>query len=586
MNRTKTFFDMPLTDGMKETISAVGFNSPTPIQERTIPEILLGKDLLGQAQTGTGKTAAFAIPLVELVDDRDTNVQALVVCPTRELCLQVCQEVKRLSNHKPRLKTVAVYGGQSIEQQFRALKSDLPQILVATPGRLFDHLRRKSVSLSTVRLVVLDEADEMLDMGFRPEIEEIFGLLPEGNQRIFFSATMPKAIKDLACSYLREPNIVKTESSTLTVSTIEQSYLRARGKDKTEILCRILDHRDPKLAVVFCNAKKVADEIGDELVLRGYDAGVLHGDLSQNQRDRVMAKFKTGSIRVLIATDVAARGLDISDVELVLNYHLPHDPEDYVHRIGRTGRAGRSGFAVSLVEPRDNSRLRRISQFAKIEIREENPPSLAEIRKSKVESFFKSVTQALSSERIKEYRSIVSKQKLTAEDIAAATLQMAMSKFDEKSVSDEIFAEVREREYSGLAAESRFRRRDSYDGDRPDRKRNRRSFGERPTGGRSSNFRRDYSGKRPPMDEKSETPRRERPKPEGTKKRWERGEGRDTRKTFAREEVRADKNRRTPGDREKVGFRTKGRSERDAKSERAPKDRTRTSGKRPGRTGK
>jgi ATP-dependent RNA helicase DeaD len=217
---------------MKQTIKQIGFTKPSAIQEKAIPELLMGKDVLGQAQTGTGKTAAFAIPLIELVDAEQPIVQALVVCPTRELCLQVCQEIKRLSHHKPELQTLALYGGQSIEQQFRSLKHDSPQIIVATPGRLFDHLRRKSVALSQVAMIVLDEADEMLDMGFRPEIEEIFGLLPQENQRIFFSATMPKAIKELACTYLREPSIVKIETTTLTVSTIDQSYLKAGAKRK------------------------------------------------------------------------------------------------------------------------------------------------------------------------------------------------------------------------------------------------------------------------------------------------------------------------------------------------------------------
>lgn len=461
MNQSSTFLDMPLSDGMKQTVKNIGFTAPTAIQEKAIPELLLGKDLLGQAQTGTGKTAAFAIPLIEMVNDQNTAVQALVVCPTRELCLQICQELKRLSEHKPYLKTVALYGGQSIEQQFRALKSDLPQIIIATPGRLFDHLRRKSIALSTVGMIVLDEADEMLDMGFRPEIEEIFALLPDENQRIFFSATMPKAIKDMACTYLREPCIVKVESKTLTVSTIEQSFLKVRGREKTDLLCRLIEHRNPKLAVVFCNAKLTADEIVDDLVSRGFEAGVLHGDLSQNQRDRVMAKFKMGSIRTLVATDVAARGLDIDDVELVVNYHLPHDPEDYVHRIGRTGRAGRKGVAISLVEPRDNSRLRRISMFAKVEIREEQPPSFSDIKKAKIESFFTQVKNALSSEKIREYRSVIAKQTMPSDDIAAAMLQMAMKRLDERPQNDLVFAELNEREYTGMNnADKRFNDRD------------------------------------------------------------------------------------------------------------------------------
>lgn len=459
-----TFFDMPLSEGMKQTISDIGFTTPTPIQEQSIPELLEGHDLLGQAQTGTGKTGAFAIPLIEMVDTEKETIQALVVCPTRELCLQVCQEIKRLSAHKNEIQTVALYGGQAIDQQFRSLKTARPQIIVATPGRLFDHLRRKSVELSNVGMIVLDEADEMLDMGFREEIEQIFDLLPEQNQRIFFSATMPKAIKDMACTYLRNPKIIKTESKSLTASKISQSYFKVRGKEKTELLCRVLDMQNPKLAVVFCNAKITVDEIVEDINCRGFEAGVLHGDLSQNQRDRVMAKFKSGQVRVLVATDVAARGIDIDDVELVLNYHLPHDPEDYVHRIGRTGRAGRSGRAVSLVEPRDNSRLRRICQFAKVDIAEEHPPSISDVKTAKLSSLVGLVEEALSSDKIGEYRSFLAKQKLSAEDIAVGMLQLSLKKFDESAKGDEIFEDLREKKYVNSSArfrgEGRGERRD------------------------------------------------------------------------------------------------------------------------------
>jgi ATP-dependent RNA helicase DeaD len=480
-----TFSSMPLSEGMKQTINEIGFTDPTPIQEQSIPELLQGRDLLGQAQTGTGKTGAFAIPLVEMVDSSKPIIQAMVVCPTRELCLQVCQEIKRLSPHK-QIETVALYGGQAIDQQFRALKMGKPQIIVATPGRLFDHLRRKSVELSTVSMIVLDEADEMLDMGFRDEIEQIFDLLPEENQRIFFSATMPKAIKDLACNYLRDPKIIKIETKSLTASKIAQTYFKVRGKEKTELLCRVLDIANPKLAIVFCNAKSTVDEIVEDINSRGFEAGVLHGDLSQNQRDRVMAKFKSSQIRVLVATDVAARGIDIDDIEMVLNYHLPHDPEDYVHRIGRTGRAGRSGKAISLVEARDNSRLRRISQFAKVDIAEENPPTLLAVKSAKLGNLLKLVEQALSSEKIDEYRSFLAKQKLSAEDIAVGMLQLTLKKFDETAKNDDLFEDLRDRKYTSsrsrrpaFSERRDFERRDFGGRDRDrDRDSRRKSFRE------------------------------------------------------------------------------------------------------------
>ena len=463
MNKRSTYNDMPISDGMKQTLAEIGFTEPTPIQEKSIPGLLAGRDLLGQAQTGTGKTAAFAIPLIEKVNVDSRDIQALVVCPTRELCLQVAQEIKRLATHTKGVSVAALYGGQAIDQQFRALKTQRPQIIVATPGRLFDHLRRGSINLSAVFMITLDEADEMLDMGFRDEIEQIFDLLPDENQRLFFSATMPKAIMDLVHSYLRDPVIIKTESKNLTVAKIDQSYFRVRGKEKTELLCRVLDYRDPKLAVVFCNAKSTADEIVDEIKHRGFEAGVLHGDLSQNQRDRVMAQFRAGQVRVLVATDIAARGIDVDDIELVINYHLPHDPEDYVHRIGRTGRAGRKGRAVSLVEPRDNSRLRKITQFARADIIEEEPPTINDVKLAKLSNLFGKVKTALDSEMIAEYRSFLAKQNLSAEDVAAGLIKLALEKFDEHSMDDAAFLDMRGKKYSGMPQE---RRRDNRGGDR------------------------------------------------------------------------------------------------------------------------
>lgn len=492
MSKSNTFMDMPLSEGMMRTIKEVGFDVPTPIQQKSIPELLQGRDVLGQAQTGTGKTAAFAIPIIEMIKAESKDIQALVVCPTRELCLQVCQEIKRLSGHTKGISTAALYGGQAIDQQFRTLKMQKPQIIVATPGRLFDHLRRQSIDLSTVGMIVLDEADEMLDMGFRGEIEQIFDLLPDENQRLFFSATMPKPIMDLVHSYLRNPVIIKTESKNLTAPKVMQSFFRVRGKEKTELLCRVLDFHDPKLAVVFCNAKSTADEIVDEIKFRGFEAGVLHGDLSQNQRDRVMLKFKSGQVRVLVATDIAARGIDIDDIELVLNYHLPHDPEDYVHRIGRTGRAGRDGRAVSLVEARDNSRLRRISQFARADILEQEPPTINDVKSAKLMNLFGKVKTALSSEMIGEYRSLLSKQDITPEDMAAGMIKLALEKFDENARNDLAAEEMRGKRYSGYSPDKRqFDRSDrGHFGERPrrfDEQRNRRGDGFRKfdDGGRS-----------------------------------------------------------------------------------------------------
>lgn len=428
MNQKNNFSNMLLSDGMKETLTSIGYTEATPIQAESIPHLLSGRDFIGQAQTGTGKTLAFGIPLLEMIDDASTHAQALVVCPTRELCLQVTNELNKISIYKHNVNLVAIYGGQGIEKQLKDLRQNKPQIIVATPGRLFDHLERKTIDLSKVNMIILDEADKMLDMGFRPEIEEIFSLLHDENQRIFFSATMPKAIKDLACSYLKNPVVIKTESKSLTATKIEQSYLKARSKDKVELLCRILDHKDPKLAVVFCNAKSTADEIVEEVKYRGFDAGVLHGDLSQNARDKVMAKFRAESIRVLIATDVASRGIDIDGVELVINYHLPQDPEDYIHRIGRTGRAGRLGQAISLVEPRDNSRLRKIMSVAKADIKEQDVPSLNDIKLAKIGNLFAKVKKAIEDNKISQYQDYLKNNDIDIKDFAAGMLHLSLEK--------------------------------------------------------------------------------------------------------------------------------------------------------------
>lgn len=450
---------MPLSDGMKNTLLSVGYTEATPIQEKAIPELLAGRDLLGQAQTGTGKTAAFGVPLLEMLDDKSESILALVLCPTRELCLQVCGELQKLAAHKQKLKVAALYGGQAIDQQFKTLKRDKPQVIVATPGRLFDHVRRKTVSLGDIRMIVLDEADEMLDMGFRPQIEEVLGLLPEENQRIFFSATMPKLIMDLACSFLRDPVIIRVQSKDLTAEKVRQSYVRVSPRDKSEVLCRMLDFYDPKLAVVFCNAKATIDQVVDDIQVRGFNSAALHGDLSQAQRDRVMSGFRQGHIKVLVATDIAARGIDVDDVELVFNYHLPHDPEDYVHRIGRTGRAGRVGQAISLVDPKDNSRLRKISHFANSKISERDTPTFSDVKAAKLTGIFTKVKTALAAGNISEYKSFISKHDMSMDDFAAGLLQVTLAEFDKQAQHDYKFDSREDKRYSSYAPNGRDRDR-------------------------------------------------------------------------------------------------------------------------------
>lgn len=562
MEKNSTFNDLPISAGMKRTLNEIGFASATPIQEKSIPHLLEGRDLLGQAQTGTGKTAAFSIPLIEKVDTKKKEIQALVVCPTRELCLQVAKEIERLATHTTGVSVVALYGGQAIDQQFRALRSQKPQIVVATPGRLFDHLRRGSIELSSVVMITLDEADEMLDMGFREEIEQIFDLLPEENQRIFFSATMPKAILDLVHTYLKDPIIIKTESKNLTVSKIDQSYFKVRGREKTELLCRLIDFHDPRLAVVFCNAKSTADEIVDEIKFRGFEAGVLHGDLSQNQRDKVMAKFRAGHIKVLVATDIAARGIDVDDVDLVVNYHLPHDPEDYVHRIGRTGRAGRAGRAVSLVEPRDNARLRKITFFAKANIDEKEPPSISDVKAVKLSSLFGKVQTALSSEMIGEYRSFLKKQSITPEDMAAGLIKIALEKFDEHAMNDDVLSEIRGRKYSGMGDAARRNDRERRGGGGfSDRSNNDRGRRRGPREGRGFDDRffapRPEGRGRPFEDRQEQRSMRKKPEFEGARsERFERDAPRKSGRDFeARGGKRDDRSGPRFADKKEGGFR-------------------------------
>ncbi len=348
------FNEIDLTEEMQKGISEMGFEEMSPIQEKAIPVVLSGKDIIGQAQTGTGKTAAFGIPILEMVNSKDKSTQSLVMCPTRELCIQVAEEIKKLGKFKKGVEVLPVYGGQPIDRQIRALKKGV-QVIVGTPGRLIDHIRRKTVKVDNVKFMVLDEADEMFDMGFRDDIALVMDRLHKDRQTIFFSATMPREIINFASRYQNNPEIIKVAHKQLIIPQIEQFYYEVKEHMKTEILSRAIDIYDPKLSIVFCNTKRKVDALNEELSARGYLVDGLHGDLKQNQRDTVMNKFRRGSIDILVATDVAARGLDVDDIDLVINYDIPQDEEYYVHRIGRTARAGREGIAISFVTNRDNN---------------------------------------------------------------------------------------------------------------------------------------------------------------------------------------------------------------------------------------
>ncbi|MCE3200300.1 DEAD/DEAH box helicase [Paenibacillus sonchi] len=372
----KTFAEFGLEPKVLQAITELGFEEATPIQEQAIPIALTGSDLIGQAQTGTGKTAAFGIPLISKIAREEEKILALVMTPTRELAIQVAEEIGKLTRFKG-LRSLAIYGGQDIGRQIRGLKKR-PQIIIGTPGRLLDHINRKTIRLDDVQTIVLDEADEMLDMGFMEDIQTILKLVPEERQTMLFSATMPPNIQRLAQQFLKNPQHVSVIPKQISAPLIDQAYIEVPERQKFEALSRLIDMESPDLAIVFGRTKRRVDELAEGLQKRGYSADGLHGDLSQNQRDAVMRKFRDGSIDVLVATDVAARGLDVSGVTHVINFDLPQDPESYVHRIGRTGRAGKEGTAWSFVTPREMDHLHLIERVTRHRITRKPLPTMAE----------------------------------------------------------------------------------------------------------------------------------------------------------------------------------------------------------------
>ena len=344
---TPPFSTLGLEPKFLEVVESLGFESPSPIQALTIPAALEGRDVVGLSETGSGKTAAFALPLLQKIDVSRRETQALIVCPTRELAVQVCEQVHVLGACFGKdLQVAPVYGGASMDRQFKLLARGA-QIVVGTPGRLLDLWRRKALKLGATRFAVLDEADRMLDMGFRDDMEEILGAMPEERQTLFFSATMNRQVEGLIQRFGRDPQLLKVKRKSLTVESTDQVCYEVRERSKVEVLSRLLDMDPPRLALVFCNTKRSVDECTEILIARGYAADRLHGDITQAMRERTLRRFREGTVELLVATDVAARGLDIDDIDIVFNYDLPQDPEDYVHRIGRTGRAGRSGKAAS-----------------------------------------------------------------------------------------------------------------------------------------------------------------------------------------------------------------------------------------------
>ncbi|HWP96831.1 MAG TPA: DEAD/DEAH box helicase [Syntrophomonadaceae bacterium] len=426
------FKDMGLKSDLLHMINEKGFETPTPIQVKAIPLAMSGVDVMGQAQTGTGKTASFGIPILNKVTPT-AGVQALIVCPTRELCLQVREEIAFLGR-RMRIGVLAVYGGQSIELQLRGLEKG-PEVIVATPGRLLDHLQRNTISLSGLQFVVLDEADEMLDMGFMPDIENIFSHCPRERQTFLFSATLVDAVREMGRRFMVEPREVLIEPEERTVAEIDHYFYEVNPRHKVEALCRIIDARQPATSLVFCRTKRSVDQLAHRLQGRGYNADALHGDMSQKERDSVMGRFRRGAVRVLVATDLAARGLDIDLVTHVFNYDLPEDPDIYIHRTGRTGRMGRTGEAITLIEPLQKHQLRLVERHIGRRIRHELLPGGAEAVEGRQEILKGRILQGLNNS-VELYLGLADQliREYDARVILAATLRLLDADPDQPEV--------------------------------------------------------------------------------------------------------------------------------------------------------
>lgn len=423
------FEDMNISNEICRAVLDMGFEEATPIQSQAIPVILEGKDIIGQSQTGTGKTAAFGIPLLERINPDDRRLQALILCPTRELAIQVSEEFRKLLKYKDNIRVLPIYGGQPIDRQIAALRKGT-QVVIGTPGRVMDHMRRRTIKAETVQMMVLDEADEMLDMGFREDIETILVKIPEEHQTLLFSATLSPEILDITKRFQKNPEFIKIVRKELTVPNIEQYYFDVKEKTKLDALCRIIDVYDPKLAMVFCNTKKRVDDLVEMLQGRGYFAEGLHGDLKQAQRDKVMQKFRNGTIEILVATDVAARGIDVDDIDVVFNYDVPQDEEYYVHRIGRTGRAGKAGKAFTFCVGKEIYKLRDIMRYTKTKIQQQKLPTLSDVEEMKTNIYLEKIKGIIEEGHLTKYIHLVDRlmeEDYTSIDIAAALLKDHLS---------------------------------------------------------------------------------------------------------------------------------------------------------------
>lgn len=460
---TKLFEDFNLSQEVLAAIKDMGFVKPSPIQAETLQPILDGRDIIGQAHTGTGKTAAYAVPCIEMIDKTDYSTQLLIMCPTRELVIQVEREIFKLLKYSQEISFAAVYGGQQIERQLYQLKRGA-QIVIGTPGRLMDHIKRGSVNLTKLKAVVLDEADEMLDMGFRDDITDILSNTPKNHQTIMFSATMEADILKLTKKYQNNPVIINVVSDSDVKPEITQAYFEVASKNKQELLCRLLDFNNVKLGLIFCNTKSMVDELVENLKNKGYFADALHGDLNQNQRERVMKKFRSGSTALLVATDVAGRGIDVNDVEAVFNYDLPKDDEDYIHRIGRTGRAGKKGKAFTFISAKQLQNIKKIERANGQLINKGEIPTVETILTNRIENFISSAKNVVGDDTLNSYKEFINQNtdsSFTAEDMAAAFLKLLMDK-ETENLNNETDFEERDR-FEEKRNRSRSRGYDSRD---------------------------------------------------------------------------------------------------------------------------
>lgn len=443
------FKELGISDIIIRALSDMGFEEPTPIQAQAIPILLSGKDLVGQAQTGTGKTAAFGIPLLENLEPGRGPIRGIVLTPTRELAIQVAEELNKLAQFT-NVHTLPIYGGQDIQRQIKALQRK-PQIIVATPGRLMDHMDRRTIRLADISMVVLDEADEMLNMGFIEDIEKILSATPETRQTLLFSATMPKQIQSLAQRFLKDPAMISIKAKEITVPLIEQYYMELQDRQKFDVLCRLLDIQSPELAIIFGRTKRRVDEVTEGLKKRGYSAEGIHGDLTQAKRDTVIRHFRESTIEILVATDVAARGLDISGVTHVYNFDIPQDPESYVHRVGRTGRAGQTGLAMTFVIPREIEHLRTIERTTKRKIVRMPVPSVTEAIEGQQRLAVEKILNQIEEGNLEQYRGRA--EDLLAENdsvsLISAALKLLTKEPDNTPIKITEEAPLRHRSFGG-----------------------------------------------------------------------------------------------------------------------------------------